>query len=643
MAAFEEEAYRIDEFDAVIERDAHIRLAEFLATPEHSLHSAGERLANSYQGLPDALQVLLNWSITFTNDPDVFLRQATEAALVEMEPRLIPQINQALTTADFSLPGIDAINASSTWRSFFTAMSRRHPTSVLSQALERQQQLSSARVNKAAFSSPQTFCDEFEHLLINSLSPQGSYTTTSSNTNASADFMSRFSALCTYDECTTKSALFVLDRLSHSAHQPLTRSTTRRLAQNIRKEAIKKILSMGRAPPTGSALASRPLTIDEPNIHIARQSILTLSVAYDCTMRPLVVDALVTVAISRADVGDFRIVVNIDKEISMVTNTYAIIPIGSVKSAGLALGQEDALPSSPRLDPVTINEKFVLIRSICDELILGPLFQAGFSVNRRSSPDDALSPNKKRAICLLLAFSLVFHKVDDAGLLKRLQGISQKAELACHWCGEVGSQFHRIDLLVSTCETLKPGCATYQIKEEIETLMNASKDAFLARGLLIWATEGLLGGSNLRDLRKTAVIHLAFLAIIAEKHTSLRDGVVDALRQAMLRDYGDLEDMEIAEIKKDVMDCMSGLVRRGLGLPLVKLFLIHLAPSADAVDVAHLRSFLLDLLAISKPPFSDEFVGHVRKFIRCDRLQMAMTNSLRQAVDRFDVQCLEIL
>lgn len=628
MAEFHEQS-RLDEDDAILADDVEARLSEYLLNPGNTLFSAGDRLASSYIGVPDIIRTLLNWSTSFTEDPNKILRQATEAALIEMEPRIIPQVNKALAGSDFSIPGIDAISDSKIWRPFFIAMAERQQTNVLSNALKRQQLLSSAHVNKASFSSPDAFMSEF-HNLFSSLSLD------SSEVNPS--FLNRFAALTTYDECTSKAALYTLDRLSETAHNPVTKSVARRLAQHVRLESIKQICSIGRAPPTVAAIPAKSITDEESKIHMARQYMLTKCVAYDCPMRSDVVDSLKTVALSQADVGDFRSVKSLEDEISVVFNFYATLLVGKIRVGNYSIGDESKLSDSFRLNPITFNEKVVFIRVVCDELILQPLLEATFSVKRRQTADDALSPSKKRALCLLLAFVYSCHKMNDDDLLIDLRQPAKTQAL----CSKICTQYARIEGFVTTCETLKPGCPTYQIKEQMTTLVRASDDPFLSRGLLIWATEGLLGGSNLRDLRKTAITHLSFLAMIADKHPALRGGVVDAIKQGMLRDYGELEDMEIAEIKGAIMKCIFGLIRRGLGLALVKLFLDHLVGS-QAIDIAHLRSFVVELLNIATVPYSPEFVENVTKLINTDRLQMALNskhsrqseNQLATAVAKF--------
>lgn len=628
--------YGIDEEDAILEPDVEKRLTKFLDSEDQNVFSVGELLASGYQGIPDIIRTLLLWARCFTDDTDNLLRQATETTVLEMEPKLVPLINHALTTSDFSLPSIDAINQSPTWQPFFADLADRHPNSVLANALKRQHLLSAADVNKEAFTSPSTFCDEFAKLLISNVSDEpGTHPTLASP----RDVYTRISALCAYDECTTKTALYILARLAREAEHPVTRMFARRLSQHVRAEAVTQIHTVGTMPSTAAGLPAESVSAEDAKIHGGRLCILANCVAADCPMRSDVVEALLVVAISSIDVGDFRTAINIDAEVSLVTNAYATLMVGLVRSAGHPLGNKNALPQSLRLDPVTYGEKSVLIRAVCEEAVLDPLLHAAFSVHRRPSPDDALNPNKKRALCLLLAFARVFVSMADEELLTQLRVVEQTRAL----CTEVSAQFQRIEVLVSTCEKLKPSCAAYQIKEEKQTLISAAEDSFFARGILIWATEGVLGGSNLRDLRKTAVIHLAFLAMLADKHVGMRQGVVNAISTTMTRDYGELEDMEIADIKREVMRCISSLLRRGLGLLLVSMFADDFIDSNN-VDLAHFRQFLSDLLEIATPPFSDEFVNSVMRLIDSDRLVplLSKDSQLQRAVTKFKQQTTQV-
>lgn len=490
-------------------------------------------------------------------------------------------------------------------------MSERHPDSVLSNAMKREKLLTAAAVRKSSLENPDAFCKEFSNLT--SLTEE----IVDEHSSSSSDLFKRVSVLCAFDESVTKTALYLLARLSREAQNVLSRQFYRRLAQHVRKEAVATIsdirrlsdLDVMRGPP-------RHLLREVSTMHVAKLMVIADCTAVDVCMRASLVDALLTVIMSSKDVGSLRTVRRIDDEISIVTHVFALL-IGPLSVGGAPIGCKDLVPPDIRLNPITFVEKAVLIRTLCHDEVLDELFKASFSALRRPAPEDNLNPSKKRCLCILLAFTATFVEMEEQAVLEKIRDIDECKKL----CTQVGTMLEKLELVVNMCEHLKPGSPRFMVTEGVDTLVTATRDPFAARGVLIWATECLQRGSNLRDLRVTATAHLAFLAMIADMHVALRPAVVETIGRAMVREYPGLVNTEVADLQARFMTCLLGFIRYNMGYLIADAFVRYVADDTS-VDLSHLRRFVYETLRCVKPPFSKKFADCMLRLIAHPRLAM---------------------
>lgn len=604
--------------DAILHSDVEQFLMEFLHHNDGELRRAGEVLADSYQGAPDAIKQLLIWLAAICPDTEQLLIQATETAMLSLESRFIPMLNEKLAVSDLTVKEISDITKSPQWNRFFTNMAERHPASTLRSALKRENLLAAVDVRKSALRSPDAFCSEF-YEMVQAAVKDNTFERQGSSSDESEQFFRRVSVLCAIDESSTQSALYVLARLSREAHHPLTRMFYRRLSQHIRRQAVSAIHGMHVAANDDTAMRVAPEPEDEDAIiHVAKLAIIADCTAMDVLIRNDFVNALLAVAISRADIGEPAEARSLSSEVKVVTAVFGTI-IGSIKVGEKPIASLSDIPQDLRIAPITMVEKAVLLRSLCHEEILQNLFDCAFSAWRCPQAGMSDGSAKKRCACLLLAFAGSLLKVLDSDIVSLLKDHNRVQELRQN----VTELFQKLEYSANTCEILKPGSPLYLLKKEIKvSLEEATRDPFLARGIVIWAKECLLGGDNPRDLFNTAKIHLAFLSLIACRHVALRNAVVGVLRDVILRGYPGLEDTEIGNLHVQFVGSLIAFLELDMGVDVADMVLNDLVDN-PVVDISQIKRFVSEALRRVRPPYSDPFARKMLQLINHERLSSA--------------------
>lgn len=621
----------LNQDDAILHENAEEFLMDFLQRNNVELTRAGEVLADTYRGAPDAVRQVLTWFSTICADTTPLLIQATEAALLTLEPKLIPMLNEKLVDSDFAMKEISDVIKSPHWNKFFSSMAERHPSSALRSALKRENLLSDVDVRKSALHSPDTFCSEFYDMVQSTI--KNGVVDEQNSSSECEQFFKRISVLCALDECSTQSALYVLARLSREAEHPLTRMFYRRLSQHIRRQAVSAIRGMHVAASDDTAMQVAPEPEDEDAVaHVAKLAIVADFTAMNVAVRNDFVNSLLAVCISRVDIGEPGETRSLAPEVKAVTAVFGSI-IEPITVGNEPIASRSDIPHDLRLDPIIVTEKAILLRALCHEEILENLFDCAFSTWRCPQAGTGAS-SKKRCVCLLLAFAGMLLKVQDSDIVALLKDNERVQTLRQN----VTALFQKLELLAQTCEVLKPGSPLYVLKAETKrSLEEATKDPFLARGIIIWAKECLLGGDNPRDLFNTAKIHLAFLSLIACRHVALRSAVVDALRDVILRGYPGLEDTEIGNLHVQFVGCLVAFLELDMGFDVTNMVLNDLIDN-PVVDISHIKRYVVETLKRIRSPYSEAFAKKMLQLVNHKRLAASGStdrSELRGAIAKF--------
>lgn len=619
--------------DVILHRDAAALLTDFVQRNNGELKRAGEVLADTYRGVPDAIRQLLSWLSTICADTTPLLVQATEIAVQNLERKFIPLLNEKLAASDFALKEISDVAKSPQWNRFFSSMAERHPASALRSALKRENLLSEVDVRKSALRSPDAFCDEF-YEMVQSTVRNGIIEKQGSSSDECEQFFKRISVFCALDECSTQAALYILARLSREAEQPLTRMFYRRLSQHVRRQAVSAIHSMHVAASDDTAMQVAPEPEDEDAVmHVARLAIIADFAAMDLNARIDFINSLLAVCISRADIGEPGEARSLTPQVKAVTAVFGSI-IGPIKIGNEPISKLSDMPHDLRLDPIIVAEKSVLLRSLCHEEILENLFDCAFSAWRRPQAETAVRSAKKKCVCLLLAFAGMLLKVPDSDIVPLLRDDGKVQVLRQN----VTELFEKLEGLAGTCEVLGPGKPLYLQKADTKTrLEEATRDPFLARGIVVWARECLLGGDNPRDLFNTAKIHLAFLSLIACRHVALRSSVVEALRDVILRGYPGLEDTEIGNLHVQFVGSLIAFLELDMGVDVVNMVLNDLIDN-PVVDISHIKRFVVETFRRIRSPYSVTFAKKMLLLVNHERLALSGgtdQSELRNAISKF--------
>lgn len=576
--------------DSILSDSVERDLAHYM--DHHEDHKpALDLLMDNYEGFPDMIRALVDWANIYT-DGEKNLEQAVEAVLLEHEPTIIPKLDEVLTTTKHSLPVLSTITASDRWSPVVSAMAARNKESTLHNLLTRETRLSKAGITQNVLSSPKMFVQAICQQIGDVLGDRKPVSETDL-----LELYKRVATMSTYDECTTITALRVLNLLARETPDPMTRALYRRISQEVRKEAVNVMASTSIVPE-----------------HVARQYIIRLVILTDCvaanvSMRAQVVDALLGILS-----GDKNVKRRYEAETLVLRNVYGAL-IGDLES-----GDEDEVVETVAEPDCSLEEKVVLIKALCHYEVFDDVLKALFSHEHRTYLDGNPDVGKRKCLSMLLAYAGVFITIDELEMPNMLLDDHEKERLR----GEVKQLCGQIETAATVCEDLKPGCPRFKIKgKSVETLLDASKHPLLAHGILMWAREGLQGGSDLRALMVTAPRHLAFLEAIAQHHEVLRGQVLDIIRKAFMREYPELDINQQEELRGKFMRSITGMVRIQMGPQIVDMFLKSYVDDLK-VDKSHLRHFVSGLLETISPPYSPQFAHNVLKLLSNERVTSAV-------------------
>lgn len=585
-----------DAVDEILSDDIEKKVASFLETHD-SAKGATNALMEGYEGVPDMIRALVDWSSLYT-EGTANLEQAVENVLLEHEQTIIPRLDEALATTEKSLPVVTAITAAKRWNPVVSKMAARNKESTLHNLLTRETRLSQAGINQDVLSTPSAFVEAITAQFTKLFSDEKPL-----SDDDLLGLYNRVSALCTYDECSTIVSLRIFNTLAKDAETPLMRGLYRRVGQEVRKEAVKVM--------TAASIM---------NEHMARQYVTRLAILTDCvvanvSMRKPVVDALLNLF-----GNDRSIRRRYETETKILRGVYGSL-IGDI---GIKDGDGEVVEAVEEFN-CSIDEKVVLIRMLCHVEIFEDILKSLFSHEQRTYLEGKPDVAKRTCLCLLLAYAGVFICKDERDLPEMLEDDVTKEKLR----SEIKKSFEQIEQVAEVCEDLKPGCPRFKIRgPPIEILLEGVKSPLIARGVLMWAQEGLQGGSDLRSLVVTAPTHLAFLEAIAQKHPVLQGEVLDVIREAFMRDYPDLDIVQAEELRDKFTKTITGLVRIQMAPQIVHMFQTSWADN-ERVDLAHLRHFIDGLLQIISPPYSRPFAKSVMALLGNSRVASAIERDPR--------------
>lgn len=578
--------------DAILSDDIDVRLDQYLDAGG-DLTATCEALMESYDGVPDMLRALIEWIDLYGSGIDT-MEQAVQTVLQEHEVTVVPRLDEALADSDKAQTIISAVTNSPRWKPVVTQMAERNRESTLHNLLTRESRLSQAGMDQQVLQSPTSFLDAIA-MQFTELFGSGR---TVSDTDLTALYK-RVSALCTYDECSTIVALRLFSTLSIEAEDPLMRGMYRRMAQEVRKEAV-NVMKAASVVPDGVARQ-----------YVMRTAILVDHVAAGVTMRKPVIDALMSLLTS--DRNNRK---RFDNETKILLDVYGRL-VGD-----LELDEVSIVDDVPTVDDNVINieEKVVLIRSLCHIEIFEDVLKSLFSHEHRTYLDGSPDLKKRKCLCLLLSFAGVFICMDDHVVTEKLNSAQSRGELVT----AIKRKFTGLDMVATVCEELTPGCPRFKIKgKAVDELLVGVKDPLIARGIMMWAKEGLHGGPDLRALMVTAPKHLAFLEAIAERHHCLRGEVLEIIRNAFMRDYPGLASTQVEDLRDMFMKTITGMVRIKMGPQIVHVFQESWADDLK-VDRSHLRRFVDFLLRTISPPYSRAFASSVLQLLSHKRVASAI-------------------
>lgn len=582
LSLFEEE-------DAFISNNIEANVEQYV-NDGGDIAKACEALEQSYEGNPEILRILIDWIDLYGNGMEDFER-ALERVMYEHEPTFVSRLDEGLSSSD-SQPVLASLVSDNRWSTVVTKLAESHRGSVLHSMLMREKRLLDAGVNLDVISSPTEFMKAVESQF------KTVFTVSGQSGKQLLALYQRISALSTYDEASTVLALRVFSVLADAADDTLMKAVYQRMSEEIRKEAVKVIQAASSVAET------------EARQYVIRLAVFAEFATAGADVPRDVLDSLL------------RIVMGIekhafDKEIDVLNSTYGTL-LGNITDGD----DETDVIMSVADSSFNSSEKALLIRMLCFTEVFDGIMKTLFSHRHRSyMVGRQTDARKRKCLSTLLAYIDTFSRMGSKEIHANLQNEDSVEILRRRVVGKS----NEIDIFVSIIEELKPGSPRYLMKQHFDTLLKAAKDPLQARGVLVWACEGLKGGEDARALAKTAPTHLAFLQSLAEYHEVLRPQILDAIHASFMMDYPGLDITQIEDMRDMFVRHLLSLLKVQMAPLVVQMFLENWADE-ERVDRSHLRRFVQGLLESIAPPYSKRLISLVLRLLRHKRVASAIVS-----------------
>lgn len=589
--------------DAILAEETDSHIDKYLKAGG-SLAEVSETLQESYEGIPEMIKLMAEWCDVFS-EGHTYMENCLETVLKTVAPTVIPRLDDALLLPE-NKTVIQELVSSPRWGSVVDDLARRHKKTVFYNIIARQKRLEAAKVPEGIYASLDAFMNELVSLVQSCCAP-GKLV----SNRELQDLYDRLSIMCSYDEVVAIVCIRLFSELARDAEHPPMVGVYHRLCYEIRKGAVKTMVESG--------IAEKETALQ----YIIRQTMSAEFASSGVSMRKPVISAL----LGLLEGGTRR---RYDKEIMVLRDIYGRL-IGDI---GFSEDDGEVVENVTELD-YDVREKALLVTVLCSHEVLDGLLNSIFSHAHRTYLDGEIDVGKKRCLCLLMSYTTLFRSMNHEDIEHKLGNEDTKRVLRM----SLNSTMKKLGRVATVCEELKPGGSRFKVKTRaLETLLDSVKDPVIARGILVWAKEGLNGGADLRALVVTAPKHLAFLEALAENHAVLRTEILSIIRDAYLREYSGLDIMQIDDLREMFIVTITGMFRFQMG-PLILAVFEETWADDETVDKEHLRRFIMRLLQTVSPPYDKVFVHRMLCLLEHERVKSAVSRGkVTSLVEEFKSQ-----
>lgn len=583
--------------DAILNGGIEGEVQKFL---EHggTATQAVEVLADSYEGVPDMIAALVDWTELFREQNDILVH-AIEVVLKENEQTIVANLDREMAKLSKPPEFLQQLNSQPRWRKVINDLGRRNKSSALFNWLARTSRLEDAGVDQGIMASPQPFLNAIS-TEVETLFNKGNLEEKDIET-----FYKNLRNMCTYDENGTAVAIRLFANLSQMTKDPFARGIYRRASQEIRSEAVKVMQSVSGVPQATAVQ------------FIERLAIVIECVAAKAPVKKDILDAIIGLLQHERIAGRRH-----DSDVNVLNQTFKGLLGESFSDRGdqMSDGADNSL-TIPQFSDEEAHKREVLVGMLCHAEIFNAMVLALFTKAKRAYVPNTneVDVSRRKCLCLLLSYAgtnLALEPGKFALMLQdveALQGLRRKTE----------ELRMRLEKVMGVVEVLIPGCPRFKFKgKPVAILLEQIDDPVVATGLLAWAREGLRGGADQRTLLVTTPKHLAFIEGVAQTHVALRKEALDILHEGFMRRYESLDVLDAEKLRDMYIMSMVSMVPLFMASQVVRMFQNHYAGNFT-VDLTHLRRFMKGLLSLVEPPYSPTFARLVLNLVNHPRMEEA--------------------
>jgi negative elongation factor C/D len=224
----------------------------------------------------------------------------------------------------------------------------------------------------------------------------------------------------------------------------------------------------------------------------------------------------------------------------------------------------------------------------------------------------------------------------------------------------------------SVAETTKKGLRTSINKEELKATQNFIEKAYqiclenkssmdllgdltelflcircisACVGILKWIELTILDPGYFKLNTDSSPIHLLILDEIVNVHPMLHDRVLNLLIKIFETNFSELDHLFQLQLKKTIIDRMVHMMSRDHVLPIVSYVnkcWINNQESSCSIDVSLIRHFVIEVLDVIGPPYSNEFINLFLPLIDNENINSSLKADEEKAVKEFLIYCKDV-
>ncbi|KAG9509055.1 Negative elongation factor D, partial [Fragariocoptes setiger] len=237
------------------------------------------------------------------------------------------------------------------------------------------------------------------------------------------------------------------------------------------------------------------------------------------------------------------------------------------------------------------------------DLLLESLFKPGSRINPEHKP--------KYIYLLAYAASVVEHTK------KGNRKSSNKEQLE-----------HTLSALERVATICQEKRGSTELSNEVATLYSYLRIPVVAMGILLWVKNTVTEPNYFQLSTEHTPIHLAFLDEISSNHNTLHGKVLELLISLMEYIPEDMEDLQLLQMKRVILDRMVHLVSRHCVVPVMSY--IRRCWKRQDTDVSLIRYFVTEVLEIIGPPYTQEFINMLLPLIEANEITGNLRNENKE-------------